>query len=86
LRMTFEAKKIEGPILTLAIQNRDSEMIKMLIQDLGAVKRLNQKIEGLKEHPARMTEEEMREEEIKTNLKLEEPKKILQQIDQVWLS
>jgi DNA repair exonuclease SbcCD ATPase subunit len=38
----FEAKKIEGPILTLAIQNEDFEMIKMLVQDFGAD--VNQKI------------------------------------------
>ncbi len=42
LRMTFEAKKIEGPVLVLAIQNRDFEMSKMLIQDFGA--NVNQEI------------------------------------------
>ncbi len=31
----FEAKKIEGPILTLAIQNGDIKMIKLLVQDFG---------------------------------------------------
>ncbi len=36
LRMTFEAKKIEGPVLVLAIQNGHFEMIKMLVQDFGA--------------------------------------------------
>jgi hypothetical protein len=32
----FEAKKIEGPILALAIQNGDIKMIKMLVEDFGA--------------------------------------------------
>jgi hypothetical protein len=40
--MKFEAKKIEGSILVLAILNEDLEMIKMLVQDFGAD--VNQKI------------------------------------------
>ena len=40
--MKFEAKKMEGSILVLAIQNEDLEMIKMLVQDFGAD--VNQKI------------------------------------------
>jgi hypothetical protein len=42
LEMAFEEKQFEGPILTLAIQNGDFEMIKMLIEDFGA--NVNQKI------------------------------------------
>ncbi len=54
-----------------------------LTSRLEKAKRLNQEIKGLKEQPAFMTEDGMREEEMKTNFKLEEPKQILQQIEQL---
>ncbi len=56
-----------------------------LTSRLEKVKRLNQEIKDLKDQPTYMTEDSMREEEENTNCKLEDPKKILQKIDQVWL-
>jgi hypothetical protein len=60
-----------------------TKKIDHLTSRLEKAKRLNQEIKGLKEQPAFMTEDGTREEEMKTNCKLEEPKQIIQQIEQL---
>jgi hypothetical protein len=60
-----------------------TKKIDHLTSRLEKAKSLNQEIEVIQEQPTFMTEDGMREEEMKTNLKLEEPKQILQQVNEV---